>query len=59
MEMEIDFSDLEVAKEADDILESILFCVERGEGKGVCHVFIDHSDLCQCGQIDLKKERMR
>lgn len=51
--------DLQVAQEVDDILESIVTCVDRGEGKGKCHVFIDYEKVCQCGEVDLRKERMK
>jgi hypothetical protein len=34
-------------------------CFERGTGKGKCHVFLDHSPVCQCKEIDLRKERMK
>lgn len=38
-------------------------CVDRGvdpiSGKrGVCHSFKSNSDVCLCGAIDLKRERM-
>lgn len=25
-------------------------CVERGEGRGVCHVFLDGATVCCCGE---------
>ena len=39
-------------------------CVDRGtdpiSGKrGVCHSFLSDRDVCQCGEIDLTKERMK
>lgn len=51
--------EIEVSKEANKIIESITACVDRGEGKGKCHVFLDHNDVCQCGLIDLTKARMK
>lgn len=51
--------DLEVAQEVNDLLDSIATCIERGEGKGKCHVFIDRNDICQCGKVDLAKARMK
>ena len=48
-----------IAEEANKVIQSITNCVERGEGKGTCHVFLDHSNLCACGKIDLNKERMK
>lgn len=46
-------------QEAERIIASIKSCVDRGEGKGICHVFLDHSNICQCGKIDLTKARMK
>ena len=56
--------DQELAKEMNQIIEEIKDCVDRGvdpeSGKrGKCHVFIDRSDKCVCGDVDLNKERMR
>lgn len=51
--------EMEVAEETNKILAGITECVERGEGKGKCHIFIDHRDICQCGKIDLNKYRMQ
>jgi hypothetical protein len=25
-------------------------CVERGEGRGKCHVFLEWSNVCVCGE---------
>jgi hypothetical protein len=36
-----------------------LECVERGEGRGKCHVFLDNSGRCQCGERDLSKFKMK
>jgi len=55
----IDSSPTTLDEEVNDILESITHCIDRGEGKGMCHVFIDYKDVCQCGQIDLARERMK
>lgn len=33
-------------------------CFDRGEDRGKAHVFRG-SDVCQCGEVDLTKERMR
>jgi hypothetical protein len=33
-----------------------LVCVERGDGRK-SHVFLDHSNKCQCGEVDLNKYR--
>lgn len=30
-------------------------CVDRGEGRGKCHVFLDHSDVCECGERRLTR----
>lgn len=57
--------DRETSEEANKIIEEEKQkCVERGvdpeSGKrGKCHVFLDHSDVCVCGEIDLAKERMK
>jgi hypothetical protein len=62
MEMEVDHTELkcsEVIREGNEVIASIAKCVERGPGKGKCHVFLDHSNICQCEDIDLTKERMR
>lgn len=53
-----------VAQEVNEIIQSANKCIDRGvdpqSGKrGRCHVFINKNDICQCGQIDLAKERMR
>ena len=45
--------------EADNIIASVTKCIDRGEGKGMCHVFLDFNDICQCGKIDLAKARMK
>jgi hypothetical protein len=34
-------------------------CIKRGDDCGVCHVFLDYSLQCQCGEIDLDRERMK
>lgn len=34
-------------------------CVDRGEGKGKCHVFLDHSNVCECGEVDLTKHQLK
>jgi hypothetical protein len=61
--MEIDPPQLtslaETQQEADRIISSILTCIERGEGKGKCHVFLDHSNTCECGEKNLNRERMK
>lgn len=57
--MSTDPSDQVAAKEANEVIETAKRCIERGEGKGKCHVFIDKSDTCECGQMDLSKARMR
>ncbi len=44
----------EPKEEVNDILESIVYCVDRGEGRGKAHVFIDWNDRCQCGERVLK-----
>lgn len=50
----------ETEREVDRIIaEAKLDCIDRGEGKGRRHVFINHSDVCICGDIDLKRERMK
>lgn len=49
----------EVDIEMRKVLASITDCVDRGEGRGRCHVFLNQSDICVCGQIDLAKERMK
>jgi hypothetical protein len=49
----------EVIREGNEVIASIAKCVERGPGKGKCHVFLDHSNICQCEDIDLTRERMR
>lgn len=51
------------AEEVNQLVESVK-CFDRGvdpeSGKrGRCHVFLDHSDICQCGDVDLRKERAR
>lgn len=56
MEMEIANT---YSEEANEIIQSATNCIDRGEGRGVCHVFLDRSDVCVCGDIDLAKERMR
>jgi hypothetical protein len=33
-----------------------LKCVQREDGKK-SHVFLDHSNKCQCGDVDLNKYR--
>lgn len=53
-----DQSESELAQVANEIINSAT-CIDRGEDKGRCHVFLDHSDICQCGQVDLAKERMK
>lgn len=53
-------SENDVRAEVNRIIGSARKCVKREEGKqGKCHVFLDHSDICQCEDIDLTKERMR
>lgn len=54
-------NDLKVTSNEVDrlIAEAKQGCVDRGEGRGRCHVFLDHSELCECGEVDLAKERMR
>lgn len=49
----------EVASQANEVISGVTKCIDRGEGKGKCHVFLDGSDLCQCEDVDLTKERMR
>ena len=46
-------------KESDEIINSVTHCIERGEGQGKCHVFLDHSTVCECKSIDLEKSRMK
>ena len=29
-------------------------CMDRGE-QGKCHVFLEHSDVCECGERKLKR----
>lgn len=53
-----------VTEEANAIIEEAKHgCVDRGEHEGLrlgtCHAFLNHSDVCACGAIDLKKERMQ
>jgi hypothetical protein len=45
--------------EMQQVLDGVVGCVERGEGQGKCHVFFVGADVCECGTIDLRKERMR
>lgn len=51
--------DHSVAERFDAIIESARHCVDRGEDKGKCHVFLDHSNVCECGDVNLERERMR
>lgn len=51
--------DMDHQEEAERIIASIKSCVDRGEGKGICHVFLDHSDVCVCGKLDLSRERLK
>lgn len=59
-------NDLKVtSKEVDRLIaEAQKGCVDRGvdpiSGKrGVCHSFKADRDVCECGEMDLAKERMR
>ena len=54
----------ELAKEANEVIQSITKCFDRGvdpeSGKrGKCHIFLDDSDLCQCKDVNLSKYRMK
>jgi hypothetical protein len=49
----------EVAQRGNKVIESAQQCVERGQGQGMCHVFLADSDVCQCGKVSLVKERMK
>lgn len=47
------------AEEFDELIAKALSGgVDRGEGRGKCHVFRE-SDVCVCGEVDLSKARMR
>lgn len=51
--------DQSVAQELDEIIESVTHCIDRGMDRGKCHIFLDHSNKCECGDIDLERERMK
>jgi len=53
------YAERSVEERFDAIIDSAKHCIDRGEDKGKCHVFLDHSTKCQCGDIDLERERMR
>lgn len=48
-------SQQDLVKEANEIISSATKCVDRGEGKGKCHVFLDQSNICQCTDVHLIK----
>jgi hypothetical protein len=58
--MTIEDHQLEVAEEANQIIRSASKCVTTGEGmlRHKTHVFLDHSNVCECGDVDLTKQRM-
>lgn len=58
-ELTISESAQSVAQEFDAIIESVTHCVDRGKDRGKCHVFLDYSNKCQCGDTDLERERMK
>lgn len=54
----------QAVEEGDKIIKSITNCVDRGEiekgiRRGKCHVFLDHSNRCACGDKDLSKYQVR
>lgn len=56
-------NDSHVAEANRIIAETKAKCCERGETedgmkRGKCHVFVDQN-VCECGEIDLRKERLR
>jgi hypothetical protein len=59
MEMEIDRKDSSAEDAANAVINSVTHCIDRGKDKGKCHVFLDHSNVCECGAVDLEKSRMK
>jgi len=49
----------DVARQANEAINSAT-CEDRGEGRKPCHVYLDGSGRCQCGEgPDLNERRMR
>lgn len=52
-----------VRLEAEAIIRSIDKCVPQsawgGDAGKMCHVWLDSGNKCQCGDVDLMKERLR
>jgi hypothetical protein len=54
-------TDPSIAERANAIINGATECIDRGEHDGMkrrtCHVFRE-SDVCMCGDVDLRRYRM-
>lgn len=48
--------DSEVAQQANEAIQAARRCVVREDGKK-SHVFLNHGNKCQCGDVDLNTYR--